>query len=98
MISTTTFVKLIKHLDVTDLSGEKVMIDFSTGKYFLLKGSANDIWDILAEATDSICVQDIISSLMDICEVDHDTCCRSVLTVLNHLYNLDFISCENEQK
>ena len=42
MMNDNTTVHLIKHLDVTDLSGEKVMIDFSTGKYFLLKGSANE--------------------------------------------------------
>ena len=38
-----SMVRLIKNLDVTDLDGEKVMIDFSSGKYFLLKGAANEI-------------------------------------------------------
>ena len=43
MMNDNTIVHLVKHLDVTDLAGEKVMIDFATGKYFLLKGSANEI-------------------------------------------------------
>ena len=41
MMNDNTIVHLVKHLDVTDLAGEKVMIDFATGKYFLLKGSAS---------------------------------------------------------
>ena len=63
MMSENTKVHLIKQLDVTDLSGEKVMIDFSTGKYFLLKGSANDIWDMLSN---DITVSEIKNSLMEI--------------------------------
>ena len=37
-------VKLKKNINVTDLSGEKVMIDFESGKYFMIKGSGNDIY------------------------------------------------------
>ena len=40
-------IKLKKKLNVTDLSGEKVMIDFESGKYFMIKGSGNDIWDLI---------------------------------------------------
>lgn len=94
MITESTLVKLIKPLEVTDLSGEKVMIDFSTGKYFLLKGAANEIWDFLSEQTEGITVENMITSLMGIYEVDRDTCKNSVLTFLNHLASLDFISCE----
>ena len=32
MLNESTIVHPVKDLDVTDLSGEKVMIDFSTGK------------------------------------------------------------------
>lgn len=32
-------IKLKKQLNVTDLAGEKVMIDFESGKYFLIKGA-----------------------------------------------------------
>ena len=45
----TTGIKLIKNLEVTCLNDEKAMVDFETGKYFLLKGSANDIWDYIQE-------------------------------------------------
>lgn len=39
----STKITLIKPMDVTDLAGDKVMIDFETGKYYMLKGSAVDI-------------------------------------------------------
>ena len=38
-------------LNVTDLAGEKVMVDFENGKYFMIKGVGNDIWDMLKEET-----------------------------------------------
>ena len=40
-------IKIKKQLNVTDLAGEKVMVDFDSGKYFLIKGVGNDIWDLL---------------------------------------------------
>ena len=42
-------IKLKKAINVTDLSGEKVMIDFESGKYFMIKGSGNDIWDMIQD-------------------------------------------------
>ena len=88
MISTTERVHLIKHLDVTDLSGEKVMIDFSTGKYFLLKGAANEIWDMLAE---DISVDEIKDKLMEIYDVDEETCLTSVKNFLQQMEENGFI-------
>lgn len=92
MMSEKTKVHLIKQLDVTDLSGEKVMIDFSTGKYFLLKGSANEIWDMIA--TD-ITVAEIKDSLMKIYEVDEATCMTSVQNFLLQMQQNGFIELQN---
>ena len=92
MMSENTKVHLIKQLDVTDLSGEKVMIDFSTGKYFLLKGSANDIWDMLAN---DITVSEIKNSLMEIYDVDEDTCMASVQGFLSQMQHNGFIELQN---
>jgi hypothetical protein len=89
-----TKVNLVKKLDVTDLSGEKVMIDFSTGKYFLLKGSANEIWDILTKNTSNpISVNEIRNSLMEIYDVDADTCLSSVISFLTQIEKNNFIIC-----
>ena len=50
-----------KKLNITDLSGEKVMVDFETGKYFLIKGAGNDIWDMIQVETTP---EEIIEKLM----------------------------------
>lgn len=92
MLDESTIVHLIKNLDVTDLSGEKVMIDFSTGKYFLLKGAANDIWDMLK---DNITVKSIKDNLMEIYDVDEKTCLSSITEFLLAIEKNGFITLEN---
>lgn len=92
MMSEKTKVHLIKQLDVTDLSGEKVMIDFSTGKYFLLKGSANEIWDLIAN---DITVAEIKDSLMKVYDVDEDTCITSVQNFLLQMQQNGFIELQH---
>lgn len=92
MINESTIVHLVKQLDVTDLSGEKVMIDFSTGKYFLLKGSANEIWDLVAN---DISVREICNSLMEVYDVDAETCMTSVQDFLMQMHKNEFIELQN---
>lgn len=84
-------VKMLKKPDVTDLAGEKVMIDFESGKYFMLTGSANDIWDIMETKTVS---DEIISELLDIYEVEPDVCKDGVMGFLRELESIGFISLE----
>ena len=91
MLNESTIVHPIKNLDVTDLSGEKVMIDFSTGKYFLLKGSANDIWDMLE---DNISVKTIKENLMKIYDVDEETCLSSISNFLLTIEQNGFVKLE----
>lgn len=91
MINADNKVHLLKQLDVTDLSGEKVMIDFETGKYFLLKGSANEIWNIIQE---DVTVNEIVNKLLNIYEVDQATCEASVVKFLEHISEYGFIAIE----
>lgn len=87
-----TVVHLIKQLDVTDLSGEKVMIDFSTGKYFLLKGAANEIWDMLVkDGANETTVGAIKNNLLEIYDVDEETCLSSITNFLNQMKENEFI-------
>lgn len=81
-------VKLKKQLNVTDLSGEKVMIDFESGKYFMIKGTGNDIWDMIQN---EITVEEIISKLLSEYDVSEEECTKSVNEFLNKLRELDFI-------
>jgi len=84
-------VKNIKKPDVTDLAGEKVMIDFESGKYFMLTGSANDIWDMLIDGIDS---ESIVKSLTEIYEVEANVCRDGVIKFLYELEKIGFIILE----
>lgn len=87
-ISRTDVIKLKKNLNVTDLSGEKVMIDFDSGKYFMIKGSGNDIWDLIQE---DITVEEIIKKLLAEYDVSEEECEKSVMDFLYKLKENDFI-------
>lgn len=82
-------VKLLKKLDVTELDGEKVMIDFETGKYFMIKGAGNDIWDMLR---DGVSIKEIVDGLMSVYEVEEALCVDSVMAFLNQMKDYGFIS------
>lgn len=81
-------VKMIKNINVTDLSGEKVMVDFESGKYFLIKGVGNDIWDMIQE---EITVGEIIDKLLQEYDVSEEECEKSVYEFLGKLEELQFI-------
>jgi len=87
-----TSVCLIKKLDITDLAGEKVMIDFETGKYFLLKGTANDIWEYIQTP---ITIREIKEKLLLEYDVSDDECLESIISFLSTLDSYHFISLEH---
>lgn len=82
-------IKIEKQLDVTDLAGEKVMIDFESGKYFMIKGAGNDIWDMMK---DGITMQEIIDGLLQVYDVDEPTCRESVVKFIEQMKEYGFIS------
>lgn len=81
-------IKLKKKLDISDLAGEKVMIDFETGKYFLIKGTGNVIWDLIQE---EITTEKIIEKLLEEYDVSREECEKSVIEFLEKLESLSFI-------
>ncbi|MDD5937084.1 MAG: PqqD family peptide modification chaperone [Clostridiales bacterium] len=84
-----TSIKLVRKLEVADLEGDKVMVDFRTGKYFWLKGIANDIWEYLC-SYEKIEISYIIDQLLKEYEVDRETCDREVRAFLEHLVEIKF--------
>lgn len=88
MIHGAAKIRIRKMPDVTDLAGEKVMIDFETGKYFLLTGAANDIWDMLA---DGVTVAEIVRKLLAVYEVGEQECLESTVAFLEKLRQNGFI-------
>ncbi len=79
---------MLKKIDVTELAGEKVMIDFDSGKYFMLTGSANDIWDLLETQSTT---KEILESLLEIYDVDEQTCYNGVIAFLKKLVDIGFV-------
>ncbi|WP_026506628.1 lasso peptide biosynthesis PqqD family chaperone [Butyrivibrio sp. MC2013] len=82
-------IKLKPGINVTDLSGEKVMIDFETGKYYMIKGVGNDIWDRIQTETT---VSDLVASLLAEYEVSEEECKTSVIAFLEKLEELNFLA------
>lgn len=81
-------IRIVKQLNVTDLAGEKVMIDFDSGKYFMIKGAGNDIWDLLQEETTPA---KIIEALLREYDVTPEECEASVMSFLEKMEAYDFI-------
>ena len=80
-----------KKLNVTDLAGEKVMVDFETGKYFLIKGVGNDIWDLLV---DGVTVDEIVNTLLSEYDVTEEVCRNEVKKFLEQMVAYRFIQME----
>lgn len=81
-------IKLLKSINVTELDGEKVMVDFESGKYFLIKGTGNDIWDMLQEETTPA---EIIENLLKEYDVTPEECEASVMNFLEKMESYKFI-------
>ena len=84
MVNLSTKITLAKRFEVSEIAGEKVMIDFESGKYFMIKGTGNVIFDML---TEKITVSDIIEALMEKYEISQADCTKDTLAFLNDLYN-----------
>ena len=77
-----------RNIDVTVLNGEKAMLDFNTGKYYIIKGVGNYIWDML---TTEITVNEIIERLLNEYDVSREECEGSVFEFLEKLKKADII-------
>ena len=88
MIKREGRIKVKKLPNVTELAGEKVMVDFTQGKYFMLKGVGNAIWDLLE---DKVSVASIIEKLLQEYDVEEEQCVSSTIKFLEQLEELEFI-------
>lgn len=88
MITREGKVSMKQKPNVTDLAGEKVMVDFARGKYFLLKGVGNDIWEMLE---DGIAIDTIICKLLEEYDVEEKQCEEATLKFLGQLEEIGFI-------
>lgn len=89
-------VRLCKKLEESELAGEKVMIDFDSGKYFLVKGVGNDIWDMLV-INQSLKVEDVITKLIGEYDVSEEECKESVLQFFDQLCKAGLLKYEKNE-
>jgi hypothetical protein len=88
MITSESVIKMKNTPNVTDLAGDKVMVDFAQGKYFMLKGVGNDIWDLM---DDGMKVSDIVAELQKEYDVSEEECLTETIKFLSELEELNFI-------
>lgn len=88
-MSKETKIKLVKDIDVTDIAGDKVIVDFETGKYYMLKGTAADIWENIQTETTLGALVDVLTSTYD---VDEDTCLKGTVAFLNQMADVNFVT------
>ena len=81
-------IKFKREIEVTDLNGEKAMVDFNTGNYYLIKGVGNVIWDMLYE---EITVKEIIDRLLKEYDISPEECEKQVIEFLEKLEKADII-------
>jgi DNA-directed RNA polymerase delta subunit len=77
---------------VSDMDGEKVMLSIQNGKYYNLGELGGKIWDLIK---DPISVQDLVTTLQSLYEVDQTECEEQVTTFLSHLLEEGIIHVED---
>ncbi|MEQ8156859.1 MAG: lasso peptide biosynthesis PqqD family chaperone [Clostridiaceae bacterium] len=82
MIDKNTIVSILGDIDVTDLNGEKVMMNFESGQYFVLNDVASRIWELIESP---IIVNEVINSLLKEYDIDNKSCETAVINFLSRL-------------
>ena len=78
-------------LDVSEIDGEKIMMDLEQGCYFMLNDVASRIWE-LVEASKS--TQEIIETLLGEYEVERSMCEAQVYRFIEELEKRELIISE----
>jgi hypothetical protein len=67
---------------VTDMDGEKVMMNILNSKYYNLGNNGGRIWELIKAP---MSIHELIETLMNEYEVEQSICEEHVLTFLSHL-------------
>lgn len=77
-----------KEIDVTDLNGEKVIMNIDKCQYFALDEVGSRIWEIV---TKPIKVNEIICTILSEYNIDNETCEKEVTEFLTELKEVGLI-------
>ena len=78
----TLFCRNKKEFLASEVDGEAVIMNTSNGTYWGLNGTSNDIWKVTEEPMN---LENIVSKLMEIYDVDKETCTKETLGVLTSM-------------
>ena len=84
----STIVERNHEIDVTNLDGEKVMMDLEKGQYFMLNEVSGYIWELMKTP---ISMEAIITSLMNEYEVEREVCESSVTDLLHNMHHANLV-------
>lgn len=87
-IELSSIIEKKSNLDVTELNGEKIMMNLERGEYLALNDVGSRIWEIIDEYVN---VNDIINKLTNEYNIDFETCRKSVLEFLGSLNDAELI-------
>jgi len=88
MLDTKTKIIIAKKIELFDFAGDDALMDFETGNYYELKGSAGTIWEHIKSG---ITVAELINALMKDFEIDADTCLSEISAFLSQLEAQEFL-------
>ncbi|EPB8166164.1 lasso peptide biosynthesis PqqD family chaperone [Clostridium perfringens] len=88
LISLDSIVSQKEDVDVTELNGEKIMMDLDKGKYFMLNETGSAIWDAINEPKS---VSKIIEVIIKEYDIDRETCESKVLEYLEKLRHEEIV-------
>lgn len=78
---------------VSNMDGEKVMMDIESGKYYNLGNTGGIIWDIIRVPT---LFTELISILTSEFEISNEDCLEQVKPFLEHMYQEQLIVISDE--
>lgn len=83
--------KVLKNdnVDVSEINGDKAIMNLEKGEYFALNSIGSRIWDALDETN---IPSEIVSILLKEYDIDEEKCTASVLRFLNKLYEIDLLN------
>jgi hypothetical protein len=79
---------------VSDMDGDKVMMNITNGNYYNLGQIGGRIWELIAAP---VSVGEIVSALMTEYEVEQSVCEEQVFSFLKHLLDQKLIQTGDEQ-
>ncbi|MGL4992152.1 MAG: lasso peptide biosynthesis PqqD family chaperone [Sarcina sp.] len=77
-----------ENIDVSELDGQKVMMNIELGKYLMLNEVGSAIWDCI-DGQNSI--EKIVDTLMGEYDIQKDECTKSVVDYMERLKELELI-------